>query len=63
MPGQKPLRKFKWHTERGGKILKVHDQGRRRLAYDIDGHREGHYYLVYFEVPAEAISECGKITI
>lgn len=47
-------------TERGGAILKVHDQGRRRLAYDIDGHREGHYYLVYFEVAPEAISELWK---
>ena len=47
-------------TERGGKIHKVHDQGRRRLAYDIDGHREGHYYLVYFSVAAEAIAEMWK---
>ena len=47
-------------TERTGKIHKVHDQGRRRLAYDIDGHREGHYYLVYFEAPADAVLEMWK---
>ncbi len=47
-------------TERGGKIVKVHEQGRRRLAYEIDGHREGHYYLVYFEVTPEAIGELWK---
>lgn len=46
--------------EHGGKILKVHDQGRRRLAYDIEGHREGHYYLIYFEVTPEAISDLWK---
>lgn len=44
-------------TERGGEILKIHDQGRRRLAYDIDGHREGHYYLIYFNVKPSAINE------
>jgi small subunit ribosomal protein S6 len=42
---------------RGGKILKIHDQGRRRLAYDINRHREGYYYLVYFTLPAEHIEE------
>jgi small subunit ribosomal protein S6 len=44
-------------TNRGGEIKKIHDQGRRRLAYQIDGHREGYYYLIYFNVPASAISE------
>lgn len=42
---------------RGGEIKKTHEQGRRRLAYDIDGHREGYYYLIYFTAPSEAISE------
>jgi small subunit ribosomal protein S6 len=44
-------------TSRGGEIKKIHEQGRRRLAYEIDGHREGYYYLIYFTVPALAISE------
>lgn len=44
-------------VSRGGEILKVHDQGRKRLAYEIDGHREGHYYVMYFNVIPEAISE------
>ena len=44
-------------TAHGGEIVKIHDQGRRRLAYEIDGHREGYYYLLYFNVPASAISE------
>lgn len=47
-------------TERGGEILKKHDQGRKRLAYDISGHREGHYYIVYFTVQPEAIAELWK---
>jgi len=44
-------------TERKGEILKTHDQGRRRLAYQIDGHREGYYYLIYFNVVPSAIAE------
>lgn len=44
-------------SSRGGEVHKVHDQGRRRLAYDIEGHREGHYYVLYFEVTPSAISE------
>jgi small subunit ribosomal protein S6 len=44
-------------TTRGGEIKKVHEQGRRRLAYEIDGHREGYYYLLYFTAPTPAIAE------
>lgn len=44
-------------TSRGGVIDKIHDQGRRRLAYEIDGHREGYYYLIYFTVKPEAVAE------
>lgn len=44
-------------TSRGGEVLKIHEQGRRRMAYEIDGHREGYYYLLYFKVIPSAISE------
>lgn len=40
-----------------GVIKKVHEQGRRRLAYEIDGHREGYYYIIYFEAPSTSIAE------
>lgn len=42
---------------RDGEIHKIHEQGRRRLAYEIDGHREGYYFLIYFTVKTSAISE------
>lgn len=42
---------------RGGEIKKIHEQGRRRLAYEIDGHREGYYYIVYFTAPPSAVDE------
>src|SRR5262245_55028476 len=44
-------------TSRGGEILKVHDQGRRRLAYQIENHREGYYYLMYFNAKPDSIGE------
>lgn len=44
-------------TQRNGKILKIHDQGRRRLAYQIDGHREGHYFVIYFDLQPSGIAE------
>jgi small subunit ribosomal protein S6 len=44
-------------TAKGGTIFKIHDQGRRRLAYEIDGYREGYYYIVYFDVVTPAIAE------
>lgn len=44
-------------TQRGGEIVKIHDQGRRRLAYEIDGHREGHYYIVYFNLIPAGVAE------
>lgn len=42
-------------TSRGGEILKIHDQGRKRLSYEIDTKKEGYYYLLYFSVVANAI--------
>lgn len=44
-------------TDKGGEIHKIHDQGRKRLAYEVNGHREGHYFLVYFSVVPTAIEE------
>ena len=42
---------------RGGDIVKIHEQGSKRLAYGIDGRREGFYYVIYFNVRPNAISE------
>jgi len=47
-------------TSRGGEILKIHQQGRKRLAYQIGNHREGYYYLVYFNVNPAAIDELWR---
>lgn len=47
-------------TQKGGEIHKVHEQGRKKLAYEIDGKREGYYYVLYFTVPTQTISELWK---
>jgi small subunit ribosomal protein S6 len=39
----------------GGEIVKVHEQGRRRLAYEIDKCYDGYYYLVYFSTLPSAV--------
>ncbi len=44
----------------GGEIKKIFDQGRRKLAYEIDKKREGHYYLIYFASPTSAIRELWR---
>lgn len=47
-------------AERGGDIHKIHDQGRKKLAYEIRGLREGHYFLLYFTAPSTAFSELWR---
>jgi len=47
-------------TGRKGEIHKVFDQGRRKLAYEINGKREGHYYLLYFSVPTPQMADIWK---
>ncbi len=44
-------------TERGGEITKIHDMERKRLAYEIDGHKEGYYFLIYFELPPSCMTD------
>lgn len=46
--------------ERGGEVVKVHDWGRRRLCYDINNHREGYYYILYFNVEPSKVSELWR---
>ncbi len=44
-------------TSRGGEVLKLHEQGRKKLAYEINDHREGYYYLLYFSALPGVIEE------
>ena len=47
-------------SEKGGKIEKIHDQGRKKLCYAIKGRKEGHYYLIYFTAPTRSITDLWK---
>ncbi|WP_213357468.1 30S ribosomal protein S6 [Chlamydiifrater phoenicopteri] len=44
----------------GGEVVKIHDQGRKKLAYEIRGTREGYYYVIYFTVSTSAMAELWK---
>lgn len=44
----------------GGQIIKVSPWGRRRLAYPIDGYREGSYHIILFDAPAEVLAEIER---
>ena len=46
--------------ERGGEVHKMHDQGRRKLAYEINGRREGHYYVLYFSAPSNIMKDLWR---
>lgn len=45
---------------REGEIHKVVDQGRKKLAYEINGRREGYYVLLYFTVSTACMNEMWK---
>ena len=44
----------------GGQIAKVSPWGRRRLAYPIGQFREGSYFIIVFDAPAEAVAELER---
>ena len=41
----------------GAEIVKMHDQGKRRLAYEIQSQKEGHYFVLYFRLAGQAVKE------
>jgi small subunit ribosomal protein S6 len=44
----------------GGKIEKIEKMGKRRLAYEIDKHREGHYALFVIAANGDIVKECER---
>jgi len=47
-------------TAGGGKIEKIEKMGKRRLAYEIDKQREGHYVLFVIAANGDIIKECER---
>lgn len=44
----------------GGTIVSCDDMGTRNLAYEIEKHKRGYYYVIYFTAPSEAIAELER---
>ena len=47
-------------TSLGGKVDKVTPPARRRLAYEVEHHRDGHYGVVEFSLPPEQSREFDR---
>lgn len=47
-------------SDRGGEVHKIFDQGRRKLAYEVNGRREGHYYVLYFTSSTQFMTELWR---
>ncbi len=54
------VEKFKALIEKNGKVESVEDWGMKKLAYEINYIREGHYVLVNFEAPADFPAELNR---
>jgi len=44
----------------GGEIIATDDMGTRKLAYEIQKNKRGHYVVYYFTAPTEAILEIER---
>jgi small subunit ribosomal protein S6 len=47
-------------TAGGGKVEKIEKMGKRRLAYDVDKHREGFYVLFVIAANGDIVKECER---
>ncbi|OXS56640.1 30S ribosomal protein S6 [Cohnella sp. CIP 111063] len=53
--------KFQGIIGNGGEIAKHDLMGKRRLAYEINKHREGTYVLVHFKGTSEVVAELERV--
>jgi small subunit ribosomal protein S6 len=44
----------------GGSLSKVSPWGKRRLAYDIDRHREASYFLIHFDIEPDQVRDIER---
>jgi small subunit ribosomal protein S6 len=47
-------------SQNGGEVVAVDNIGVRELAYPINKFERGHYYIVYYKAPAEAVLELER---
>ena len=55
------IEKFSNLINNDGKVEKVEELGKKRLAYEIKKHREGNYVTIDFEANPELIKELERI--
>lgn len=48
-------------SEQGASVANVDRWGRRRLAYEIAGHRDGNYTVISFQGPSQAGAELERV--
>ncbi|WP_227763054.1 30S ribosomal protein S6 [Zhaonella formicivorans] len=48
-------------VDNGGEVTNVDEWGKRRLAYEVEKHREGYYVLMNFKSPAQTAHELERI--
>lgn len=48
-------------TENGGTVEKLDDKGKRRLAYEINDHREGYYVLMNINAEPAVVDELERL--
>ncbi|KIL36290.1 30S ribosomal protein S6 [Cohnella kolymensis] len=58
---QAVVEKFQGIIVNGGEIVKHDIMGKRRLAYEINKHREGTYVLVHFTAPPTVVAELERV--
>lgn len=55
------VEKFNSVISNGGEVIKSDILGKRRLAYEINKLREGHFVLTQFSAPAEVVNELDRV--
>ena len=44
-------------TSFGGNVLNTNDMGRKKLAYETQNFRDGYFYVLTFELPADKVAD------
>ncbi|MFK7692295.1 30S ribosomal protein S6 [Paenibacillus sp. HJGM_3] len=58
---QAAVEKFQGIISNGGEITKHDVMGKRRLAYEINKFRDGHYVLVHFNANPDVVAELERV--
>lgn len=58
---QTTIKEFTSYINKNGKVLNVDEVGLKRLAYDIDKHKEGYYVVIMFELDGACVCELERL--